>query len=161
MPRDPDSAALELERSRGDCRLAATGVTVRELDAETSGCGIRITSSSSSYGSDAAAAIGGICRLAEYGNLGPGVCGRGRVAAHSSGMLSAAGTAELSVAGGAAILSDGESLECEPAYLNSASRRFFEGRAATDRPAGSDSCSDADASGSEAARFFGRAFASD
>ena len=77
-------------------------------------------------------------------------------------MLSAAGTAELSAAGGVAILSvEGESEEREPAYLNSASQGPFDDRSAIDRSVSSDSSSDADASGSEAARFFGRAFARD
>ena len=43
--------------------------------------------------------IDGAGWLAEFGNQVPGVCGRVVVSARSSGMLSAAGTAELSTLG--------------------------------------------------------------
>ena len=91
------------------------------------------------------------------------MCGRRNVSARSSEMLSAAGTDKLSAAagGGVAILSGGEESEREPAYVNSASLGPFDNRAATDRSAGRDSSLNADASGSEAARFFGRAIAID
>ena len=52
--------------------------------------------------------------LAEFGNRRPWVCGRVGVSAGSSGMLSAAQTAELSVSEGFAILNGGEkSEECD------------------------------------------------
>ena len=77
-------------------------------------------------------------------------------------MLSATGKAELSATGEVTILSGGgKSEKREPAYLTSASQGPFDDCAATDRSAGSDSSSDADASGLEAARFFERTLASD
>ena len=94
--------------TRGNCRSVATGITARELDANTSGLGINITSSSSSYDSDAVAVVGGAGWLAESGNQGPKVCGKGGVAACSSEMLSPAETTELSAEGMVAILSDGK-----------------------------------------------------
>ena len=95
LDRSWKAAVVDAQRS-GVCGR----VTARELDANTFECGIRITSLSSSYASDAAIVIGGAGWLAESGNRGPGVCGRGGVSARSSEKLSAAGTAELSAAGG-------------------------------------------------------------
>ena len=89
---------------RRDCRSAATKVTARELDADTSGCGTKSTLSSL-YGSDVAAAIGGAGWLSESGNQKPGVFGRGCVTARCLRMFYAAWNAELSAAGGVAILS--------------------------------------------------------
>ena len=165
MHRDPGSAALELERSH----------------AETAGRRRKESRRANSMRTRPDAASGQHLRLhrtlwtqrlrsaAPAGSKSPGIGSQeGAVGAASrhalprcSQLLERPSSQRL---GGGAILSGGgkgESEEREPTYLNSASRGPFDDRAATDRSPGSDSSSDADASGWEAARFFGRAFASD